>query len=263
MLCDCHAHLDHSRFFGKLDKVILNCKKKKCYVITSGVNKSTNRKALEISEKYDNVYCSLGLYPIDALAKEMESGDFPRSVEKLDVDEELEFISKNKNKIVGIGECGLDFHWDTKHKEEQKKVFLKVISLAEKIKKPLIVHSRKAELEAIEILESSKIKNVVMHCFFGKLKYAKRACDLGYNFSIPPIVVRIPQFKLLVQEVPITQLLTETDAPYLSAEKGKINEPVKVEIAVKEIAKIKEMDKEEVEKNVFSNFQKLFLENSK
>jgi len=262
MLCDCHAHLDHLKFSNILDKVIERCRKKKCYVITSGVNKTTNRKALEICKKYkDIVYVSLGLYPIDALAKEMEAGEFPRHVENLDVDEELEFIKKNKSKIVAIGECGLDFHWDTKHKEEQKKTFLKVIELAEKIKKPLVVHSRKAELEAIELLQSSKLKNVVMHCFSGRLKHAKKACDLGYSFSIPPIVKRVPQFRLLVEEVPITQLLTETDAPYLSAEKGKINEPINVEISIKEITKIKNMNKKEVENNVFSNFQKLFLKN--
>lgn len=260
MLVDIHAHLDHP-WFKNLDKVISNCKKKKCYVVTSGVNKSTNRKALEISKKYDNVYCSLGIYPIDALAKEMEESDFPRSIEKLDVDEELEFIKKNKNKIVGIGECGLDFKFGEKHKDEQKKTFLRVIKLAEKIKKPLIVHSRKAELEAIEILESSKLKNVIMHCFFGRMKHARRARDLGFYFSIPPIINRIPQFKLLVEEIPITQLFTETDSPYLAPKKGEMNEPVNVEVSVEEIAKIKKMDKQEIMKNIFSNFQKVFLKN--
>jgi TatD DNase family protein len=261
MLVDIHAHLDHEKFSGKLDKVMERCKKKNCYVITSGVNKSTNRKALEISEKYDNIYCSLGLYPIDALKKEMETGEFPRHIENLDVDEELKFISKNKNKIVSIGECGLDFHWDREHKEEQIKNFEKVIELAEKIKKPLVVHSRKAELEAIEILQTSKLKNIIMHCFSGKLKHVKKAKDLGYFFSIPPIILRVPQFKLLVEEVPITQLLTETDAPYLSAEKNKINEPINVEISVDEIKKIKKMDKQEVMNNIFFNFQKIFLKN--
>lgn len=260
MLIDVHAHLDHPLLFPKLSDVISNCKKKKCYVITSGVNHATNLKALEIGEKYkDIVYVSLGLYPIDALSKEMEAGEFPRQIERLDVDKELEFIKKNKDKIVAVGECGLDYHWDSKHKQEQKNNFLKVIELAEKIKKPLIIHSRKAELEAIEMLKSSKIKKVIMHCFSGKSKHAKKACDLGYYFSIPPIVTRIPQFKLLVEQVPITQLLTETDAPYLSAEKGKINEPVNVEISISEIAKIKKMDKTETENNIFSNFQKIFL----
>ncbi len=96
MLVDVHAHLDHPWFSGKVDKVVSRCVKKNCYVVTSGVNVNTNRKALEISEKYKNVYCSLGLYPIDALASEMEHGEFPRSVEKLDVDDELKFILKNK-----------------------------------------------------------------------------------------------------------------------------------------------------------------------
>ena len=228
MLVDCHAHLDHELLIKNLDKIIERCKRKSCYVITSGVNHQTNLKALEIARKYKNIYCSLGIYPLDALKFEIEAGEFPRQIENLDVDKELEFIKKHKNEIIAIGECGMDFKFSRDQEEQQKKTFLKVIKLAEKIKKPLIVHSRKAELEAIEILETSKLKNVIMHCFFGKMKYVKKACDLGFCFSIPPIITRIPQFKLLVEEVPITQLFTETDSPYLSHKKGKINEPVNV-----------------------------------
>lgn len=260
MLTDVHCHLDHARFSKDLDKVIDNCRKQKCIAITSGVNTGTNRTALKLGEKYkDVVKVSLGLYPIDALKHEIETGDFPRTVEVMDVDEELEFIKKKKDKIVAIGECGLDFHWDTKHKKEQKENFLKVIRLAEKIKKPLIVHSRKAELEVIEMLESSDVKKIIMHCFNGKIKWAKRCVNKGYYFSIPPIVVRVPQFRLLTKEVPITQLFSETDAPYLSPEKGKRNEPVNVKFVVEEIAKIKGINKKEVENNIFMNFQEIFL----
>lgn len=263
MLVDIHCHLDHVRFSKDLDKVIKRCKNK-CIAVTSGVNTGTNRTALELGKKYkDVVKVSLGLYPIDALKKEISSGDFPRTVEVVDVDKELEFIKKNKNKIVSVGEAGLDFHWDKKHKEEQKKTFLKVIKLVEKIKKPLIVHSRKAELEAIEMLESSNVKNVVMHCFSGRIKLVKRGIDNGYYFSVPPIVKRVPQFKLLAEEVPITQLFSETDAPYLSHLRGKRNEPINVSVVVDEVSKIKNMDKNEVEKNIFMNFQKIFLKDLK
>lgn len=260
MLIDVHCHLDHVKFSKDLDKVIERCRKESCIAITSGVNTGTNRTALEISKKYpDVVKVSLGLYPIDALKHEIETSQFPRTVEVMDVDKELEFIKKNKDKIAAVGEAGLDFHWDTKHKEEQKKNFLKVIELVEKIKKPLIVHSRKAEKEAIEILESSNVKKIIMHCFSGKLKLVKKGMDKGYYFSVPPIVVRIPQFRLLAKEVPITQLFSETDAPYLSPEKGKRNEPINVKFVVEEIAKIKNMNKKEVENNIFKNFQEIFL----
>jgi len=264
MLVDIHCHLDHSRFSKDLDKVIERCRKSECVAVTSGVNTGTNKLALELGKKYkDVVKVSLGLYPIDALKKEIDSGDFPRTIEVVDIDKELEFIKRNKDKIIAVGEAGLDFHWDINHKEEQKENFLKVIELVEKIKKPLIVHSRKAEREAIEMLESSNVKNILMHCFSGRMNLVKRCISNGYNFSIPPIVVRVPQFKLLVKEVPITQLFSETDSPYLSPIKGKRNEPINVKFVIDEVSKIKNMDKIEVEKNVFMNFQKIFLKNSK
>lgn len=260
MYVDIHAHLDHSKFFGDLDKVIERCRKEKVIVITSGVNTGTNRKALEIAEKYsDVVRVSLGLYPIDALAVEMKSGEFPRTIEVVDVDKELEFIKKNKNKIIAIGEAGLDLAHIGKI-EEQKKTFLKVIELAEKIKKPLIVHSRKAEREAVEVLESSKLKKVVMHCFCGRLNLVKKIEDNGWMLSIPPIIFKSQQFQLIAERVNVNQLLTETDAPYLAPPGEDRNEPIFVKKTVEKIAEIKKMDKEEVKKNIFMNYQKMFLE---
>ena len=104
--------------------------------------------------------------------------DVKRDAEPLDVDAEIEFIRKNKDKIIAIGEVGLDKLPEQPKIDEQKEVFWKVIKLAEEIKKPLVVHTRKAEREAIEILESSKLKNVVLHCFTGNLKLVKKAEDL-------------------------------------------------------------------------------------
>lgn len=261
MLVDIHAHLDHFRFEKDLDKVIERARKNKVkYIITSGVNKSTNRKALEISKKYkDIVKVSLGIYPLDALEVEMKEGSFPRTIEKFNVDEELEFIKKNKNKIIAIGECGLDYHYTKEKNKEQKKIFQKIINLTEKIKKPLIVHSRKAEQDVIEMLESSNLKKVIMHCFTAKLKLAKKAEDLGFSFSIPPIIVRLKHFQELVNRLSLDKILTETDCPYLSPVPGKRNEPSFVVETIKKVAEIKKLTKKEVENIIFMNFQKIFL----
>lgn len=262
ILVDCHAHLDHERFSKDLDSVVQRSREKGVKaIITSGVNSATNRKVLEISEKYsDIVKASFGMYPIDALNVELENGSgFVRDVAPIDVDFELSWISKNKDKCVAVGEVGLDYHWVKDKNKEQKQVFEKVISLCEKIKKPIIVHSRKAEFDAVDMLESSRLKNVVMHCFMGKKSLVKRISDNGWSFSIPPIIVKLNQFSLMAEMVNMSQLLTETDCPYLSPYPGKRNEPAFVFETVKKIAEVKGMDPVEVSNAIFMNYQRMFL----
>lgn len=260
---DVHAHLDHPRFEKDLDKVIENAKNKGVdFIITSGVNPSTNKRVLDIADKYDIVRVSFGIYPIDALAKEVESSDeFLREVEEFDIDEALEWIRQNKDKCVAIGECGLDYNWKEFQtediREKQKEVFRKVIKLAEEIDKPLIVHTRKAEADVIEILKNTKAK-VVLHCFSGKKSLIKQGVELGFYFSVPPIITRLQHFQTLVDIVPLEQLLTETDAPWLSPVAGERNTSSNVSITIKEIAKIKQLDEEDVARVIFNNAVDLF-----
>lgn len=259
LIVDVHAHLDHSDFSKDLDKVIARAKAAGVKaIITNGVNPETNRKTLELAEKYDIVKAALGLYPIDVLRKDIEEG-YPLKDEEFDIDSEIDFIRKNKNKIIALGECGLDFvRSDEVQRKAQIKVFEKMIALAENINKPIIVHSRKAEQSVIEVLESSSIKKVVLHCFCGKKGLIKKAQDMAYYFSIPCNIVRAHNFQNMVSMVNLSRLLTETDAPYLSPFKGRRNEPAFIAETLKKIAEIKKMDIEEVEKNIFMNYQGLF-----
>jgi len=261
-LVDVHTHLDHEKFKEDLDEVIDRAKKAGVkHVITSGVNSITNRNILEISNKYDIVHPSFGLYPIDALAKEIEQGEssgLTRDLVAFDVDKEIEWIIQNKNKCVAIGEVGMDFNFGREFEKKQKENFEKVISMVEKIKKPIIVHTRKAEIEVVEMLETSKIKNIILHCFCGRKNLVKRAADNGWNFSIPPIIVRLQQFQIMAELVNINQLLTETDAPYLSPYPGKRNESSYVVETIKKIAEIKKFETEEVANNIFMNYQRIF-----
>jgi len=263
-LIDIHAHLETSRFTKDLDQVIERAKKAGIKVIiNSGVNPSTNRDILELAKKYPIIKISFGLYPIDALAKEINSGesdDFSRKIEEFDVDEELAWIEKNKDKCVAIGEVGLDYNWpdSIEHKEKQKEVFEKIIKLAIKINKPLIIHSRKAEVDAIELLEKNNAKNVIMHCFSAKKSLIQRCIDNHWFLSVPPIITRLQHFQTLVQMTPIEQLLTETDSPYLSPIAGERNEPVNVTFTIKEISKIKNLTEKEVAEQIWKNAQNLF-----
>lgn len=251
ILVDTHAHLDR---YKDLDPIIERAKQAGLKAIIScGVDKNTNRQVLEIAKKDSIIRPAMGIYPIDALGEERGADII------FDIDEEIEFILKNKDKITAIGECGLDY-FNGKDKERQKQVFLKLIEAAKKMDKPLSIHSRKAEKDVVDILESSSLKKkqIIMHCFSGKKGLIKKVSDNGWNFSIPTNIVRAENFQSLVRNINISQLLTETDAPWLSPFKDKPNEPAFVLESVKEIAKQKNMDVEETANNIFMNYQRIF-----
>ncbi len=249
MLVDVHAHLDFEQFAIDLDKVIERSKNNGVVaIISSGVNMERNKKTLALSKKYAVVKASLGLYPTDA-AKLTEK----------ELQNEIGFIRKNRRNIVAIGEAGLDYK-DGNNIPRQKIVFEEVISLAEKLKLPLIVHSRKAERDAIDMLESSRLKNIVMHCFSGKLKLVRRAEDNGWFFSIPAIIAYSRQFQSIAEMLSINQILTETDSPFLAPVKGERNEPSSVSGIVKKISEIKKLDVEETKKNIYMTYRKVFKE---
>lgn len=245
MLIDIHCHLDYPPLNDDLDKVIDNAKKAGLKVIlTSGTNPQSNRKVLEIAEKYDIVKPCLGLYPVQE--------------NKFNADEEISFIEKNRNKITAVGEVGMDYFLVRDDLGEQKALFEKIISLVEKINKPIIVHSRKAEADCVNMLESSKLKKIVMHCFSGRKSLVKKVIDNGWFLTIPASVVRSQQFQDNAKTAPITQLFCETDSPYLSPFKDRSNEPAFVAESYKKIAEIKGMELKEVVNNVWMNWQKTF-----
>ena len=129
--------------------------------------------------------------------------------------------------------------------------------MSKKFNKPLIVHSRKAEADAIEILEKNKAEKVILHCFNGNLKLAKKAEQLHYYFSIPPIIIKSIHFQKLVEQTSLNQILTETDSPYLSPFPKK-NIPPNVKFAIKKIAEIKNLTFKEVENKIYENYKGLF-----
>ena len=258
MFVDVHCHLDHEDFKKDLDEVIKRAKKANVKkIITNGIDPITNRKTLELTKRFDNVLAALGIYPMSALREEVKEMDYPLKLEKFDVDSEIEFIKKNKDNIIAIGEVGLDFS-KVQDKKEQYDVFEKMIKLSEDIKKPIIVHSRKAELDCIETLEGFSNKKVIMHCFSGKFKLVKRIYENGWYLTIPTHVIRSGQIQKIAKEIPMDHLFIETDAPYLSPFRGERNEPAYVIESAKKIAEIKGLDLVEVENLLYLNFQRVF-----
>jgi TatD DNase family protein len=257
LLVDCHAHMDHRIFEKDIDEVIKRAKESGVKsIISNGIDKITNRKTLVLSKKYPLIKAALGIYP--PKAHENDAKNNPEiEYESFNINDEINFIRKNKNNIIAIGEIGLEYK-DTDDRIEQQIVFEKMLNLSKEIEKTVIVHSRKAEKEVVETLERLEIKKVILHCFSGKIKIAKKAIELGYYFSIPTCVIRSQQFQEFIKIIPLKQILTETDSPFLSPFIGKRNEPIFIKESIKKIAEIKKIEEEEVERIIFMNYRKLF-----
>jgi len=260
-LVDIHCHLNHKDFKNDLDVVLERARKAEVKVVViSGTNTVSNREVLELAKKDSLIKVSLGIHPIDALGLFEGDTGIPKQEGEMDLEEEFRFIEENKEKIVAVGEVGLDFHWDKKHHEKQKEIFRKIIRFAIEIKKPLIVHTWEAEEECLDILEEEVGREieVVLHCFGGRKSLITRAKELGYYFSVPPSMVKSSNFQALVKKVDIGQLLTETDAPWQGPFSDRKNEPAFVIEAVKKIAEIKSLSEEVVAERIWENYKKVF-----
>ncbi len=243
MLIDVHAHLDLLEKEKDLDKAIN--KEEVKVIISNGTGPESNRRVLEIANKYDKVKPALGMYPDKAV-----------SLTDKEIDKEIDFIRKNKP--FAIGEVGLD-NFRVENIERQKLVLIKFINLAKELDIPIIVHSRKAEEETLKLLEAHNPKKVIMHCFSGNKELTEKAIELNYYFTIPTSVTKNKTFRKLAKRIPLKKLLTETDAPYLSP-REEPNEPAFIQDSIKKIAELKQITPEELEKMIFMNYQSLFLQ---
>jgi TatD DNase family protein len=198
---------------------------------------------LELVEKYKGfVFCTVGIHP-----------EYIKEIAEKEKDEFLDLIKANKEKIVGIGEIGLDF-WEIKEsywQQKQKELFIELIGFAKELKKPLVIHSRKADEDAIKILEKADAKKVLMH-MFGSHHLVKRIIENGWFISTNTILLRSKKHKKVVRDIPLEKILTETDSPWLDPNKGR-NTPLNVKIVVEKIAEIKKESFEKVDEVITKN----------
>lgn len=239
-----HCHLEMIKDYEVKD-IVERAKKLGVDIVASGVNVESNKKVLGFANEF-GVKISLGMYPTDTL-----------KLSDAEVNAELEMIRKNAEKIVFIGEVGLDFKEDLKQWDKQEENFRKVIKLAKKIDKPLLVHSRKAEERCVEILEEEGAEKVIMHCFSGKLKLVPRVLENGWYFSIPTSVKNSEHFQKIIELAELDKLLCETDSPYLHPDKEFPNLPENVIVSYEKIAEIKGLRVEDVEGMVEKGFRGL------
>jgi len=244
MYIDVHCHIET---YSDINEVIERAKIAGVgIIINNSVDLKSMKKTLSLTEWYPEVKAAFGIDPIEGL-----------KVDEPEFNEGIEYIRKNKDKIIAMGEIGIDLRWSSEL-ETQKRNFLKLVKLSKELNIPIIIHSRKAEKEVIEILENEKCNKVIMHCFTGGLTLVDRIIKNGWSISIPTNVVFNSQIQDIVKKAPMTSLLCETDSPYFHPLREKRNEPCFVIENYKKIAEIKNMELVEVEEAIEENYHKVF-----
>ena len=254
MITDSHCHLDYPKLYDQLDDVVKRAEYNQVkYLLTICTTLKSFERIKLIIRKYKNIYGTFGIHPHE-------------SEKYTQVDSKFILNIKNKhNKIIGIGETGLDFYYNYSEKEIQKKSFIEHISAASQLNIPIIIHSRNAEVDTYEILKSeSKNSNlkVLIHCFTGSRDFAKKLIDLNFYISVSGIITFKKSTELAdtVSSIPMENLLVETDSPYLAPlpYRGKDNEPSYIIHTVEKLSQIKKLPNESIVSNTTNNFMKLF-----
>tara|TARA_Y100001970_G_C14240313_1_gene864505 strand:- start:2339 stop:3121 length:783 start_codon:yes stop_codon:yes gene_type:complete len=254
MIIDSHCHLDSNTFNENLNEIIKRADTAGVkYLLTICTEDKSFDKILNILKKFKNVFGTYGIHPHEAKLNQ-----------NLTVEKIIKNINSNKN-IIGVGETGLDFYYNHSDKESQKKSFIKHIEASQQTSKTLIVHSRSAEKETFDIL-NSEMKNkdfkVLMHCFTGGKEFARKLYELGCFFSASGIITfkKSSELSDVFKFIPNNKILIETDSPYLTPEpkRGKINEPENIIYTLRHISKIKNENYDKMAKITTHNFFKLF-----
>jgi TatD DNase family protein len=252
MLIDSHVHLDDKRFNRDRDSIIRGLKDDGIeMVINIGADLQTSIASVSLAEKYDNVYAVVGVHPHSA--KEVDNS----TIEIL-----KSFASREK--VLAIGEIGLDYHYDNSPRDVQRKWFVEQLKLAKEVNLPVVIHTREAAQETFEILKEAQDGTLrgVLHCYSGSVEMALEYIKLGFYISIAgPVTFNNSRvLKDVVKAIPLDKLLVETDCPYLTPEpnRGKRNEPAYVKYVAGEIADIKGISFEKLAEATNKNTKDLF-----
>jgi len=264
---DIHSHVNFNAFDADREEVIKRALENDTWVINVGTQIDTSRKAIEIAEKYkEGVYAIVGLHPIHTSASfhdkhefGEEGKEFTSRGEIFDKEKYRELLQNPK--VVGIGECGLDYYrLDSDSIEKQKEAFIAQIELANEFNKPLMLHIRQAYQDALAILkEHTKVKGNI-HFFAGSLEEAKAFIELGFTLSFTGVITFTHDYDEVIKNIPLEMIMSETDAPYVAPVpyRGKRNEPVYVSEVVKRIAEIKNLPESEVAEAIISNARRVY-----
>jgi len=254
-LFDSHAHYNDEKFNDDREELLNNIKKENVTnIICAGYNVDSSKIALEIANKYEYIYAICGISP----------NDIPQSEEELwNQIEKIKEITNNE-KIVAIGEIGLDYYWNKENMELQKKAFIKQIELANELNLPIVIHTREAVADTIDILKNiiTANKKGVFHCCPLNRELVKEALKLGFyiSFAGPITFKNSKNADEIIELVPIDRILIETDSPYLSPEpnRGKRNDSRNLKYIAEKISTVKQINIEEVANQTYKNTKEIF-----
>ncbi|MEI8389561.1 MAG: TatD family hydrolase [bacterium] len=249
-LIDTHAHLDFKDFQDNIEEILENSKAVGVEkIIIPGVTLEDMHKIINLIEKYDNLYGAAAIHPSEAKSWQEEYYELFKEYAQHD-------------KVVAIGETGLDYYHDATFKETQQHVFRRHLELAEELNIPVIVHDRESHDDVLAILKEFPEVKGVMHCFSGDADFAMKCIELGYFIALggPVTFKNAISPKEVAQIIPIEKLVLETDSPFLAPHpfRGKENDPSKIILVAETIAEIKGLSVEEVANITSSNAERLF-----
>ena len=252
-LFDSHAHYDDEKFDNDRDEIIKD-------IYNSGVTKfvsagyslESSKKGIEISKKYEYVYTTCGISPNDISKDELENQLL-----------EIERIAHENKKVVAIGEIGLDYYWNKENKDMQNYVFLKQIEIANKLNLPIMIHTRDAIMDTIEIIKNTDfVKPGIFHCcpLNKDLVLAGLSKNFYISFAGPITFKNSKNADEIIKLVPLDKILIETDSPYLSPEpnRGKRNDSRNIKYIAQKIADVKNTSLDEIARITYNNAKKVF-----
>ncbi|PSG99955.1 MAG: DNase [Nanohaloarchaea archaeon SW_4_43_9] len=243
---DAHCHLNFERFDDDREKVVERSKKELEFVVNAGSNMETNKKALKLGENYPGfIIPNLGLHPT-------YTNDFNQLAE-------IKQMIREEDPVA-VGEIGLD-HYHVKRdkfQKKQKKVFRKMLELAEELDKPVVIHSREAEKKVFEIVQKYSIPEIMFHCFNGQPELAEKAAEENIKIGFTTQVLYSNRAQELAKRIELDNMLLETDSPFLY--RGDRNEPLNVKESVEKIAELKQVKREEVVEKTTRNARNIFHE---
>jgi len=250
MYFESHAHYDDEAFNEDRDELLLSLKDSGIgYVIQSAANISSSKAGIELAKKYDFIYCAIGVHPHDT--EELDEEKF----------KELKSLVAEE-KVVAIGEIGLDYYYDNAPRDLQKYWFERQMELSKEVNLPVIIHSREASQDTFDLIEKVKPVGGVIHCYSGSVEMAKEYVKKGFYIGVGGTVTFKNAKKVVevVKEIPLSSILIETDAHYLSPVplRGKRNDSRNLKYVVEKIAEIKDITSEDVARITMENGKKLF-----
>ncbi len=251
-LIDTHAHLDFPDYDKDRKQVITRAKKEGLqYIINVGADLISSRRSVKLSTKNSFIYATVGVHPHEAKGVNEK------------ILKQLENLADD-DKVVAIGEIGLDFHYDNSPRDIQKEVFHLQLKLARSVNLPVVIHSREAIEETLKILKKEKIEDIggIFHCFSEDALTAHKIIDMGMYIAIGGVVTfkNARKVREAVKSIPLEKLVVETDAPYLTPHphRGHRNEPAYIKHVVKKIANIKDISPAEVAKKTTVNAKEIY-----